>query len=265
MWVSKDNWNISSDTDTEIYIYYDNTESDNTTYVGDVGSRTEVWDSNFKGVWHGDAVSVVDSTSNNNDYSTGNLPDLVDAYIGKGLDFEKSNSDAIAVVENGSLDITDAITCQCWVKKESIDDYVRFISKQYNGVTTGTSCYQLGLTNAAKYRWSVGGAFDLQTSTTISNGVWYYLSGTYNKVTARAYVNASQVSFTSATAAIRTSNHNMSIANQYYNSSMNQYNFDGIMDEIRVSDVVRSAAWIKVDYYAQDDNILSFSAVETYS
>ena len=45
---------ISSSIDTELYIYYDSSEDDNTTYVGDVGSTPgqTVWDSNFKAVYH---------------------------------------------------------------------------------------------------------------------------------------------------------------------------------------------------------------------
>ncbi|GAF74980.1 unnamed protein product, partial [marine sediment metagenome] len=38
---------ISSATDTDFYFYYDSSQDDNTTYVGDSGSRTEVWDSNY--------------------------------------------------------------------------------------------------------------------------------------------------------------------------------------------------------------------------
>jgi hypothetical protein len=52
LWVSKSDWTISSTVDTNIYLYYCNSQPDNTDYVGDSGSRTEVWNSNFKGVWH---------------------------------------------------------------------------------------------------------------------------------------------------------------------------------------------------------------------
>jgi len=43
---------ISSSVDTDLYLYYDSTHADNTTYVGDTGSRTEVWNSDYKAVWH---------------------------------------------------------------------------------------------------------------------------------------------------------------------------------------------------------------------
>jgi hypothetical protein len=53
---------ISSTTDTDLYLYYDKDHAENTDYVGDTGSTSaqNVWDSNFKGVYHlqGDPTST---------------------------------------------------------------------------------------------------------------------------------------------------------------------------------------------------------------
>jgi hypothetical protein len=45
---------ISNTTDTDLYLYYDKDNAENTVYVGDTGSTpaNNVWDSNFKGVYH---------------------------------------------------------------------------------------------------------------------------------------------------------------------------------------------------------------------
>jgi hypothetical protein len=67
--------NVSSTTDTTLYLYYDHTHVDNTAYVGDVGSTPgqNVWDSNYVSVFHltessnGTAGEFKDSTSNHND------------------------------------------------------------------------------------------------------------------------------------------------------------------------------------------------------
>jgi len=72
LWVSKSDWTISSATDTDIYLYYDNTQPDNTTYVGNPNSTPaeNVWDSNFMMVQHlyeGSGTTVGDSTVNDND------------------------------------------------------------------------------------------------------------------------------------------------------------------------------------------------------
>lgn len=65
VWVSRTGWTISSTVDTDIYLYWDNAQPDNTTYVGDSGVRTEVWDSNFATVHHMNGIA--DSTSNHLD------------------------------------------------------------------------------------------------------------------------------------------------------------------------------------------------------
>ncbi len=45
---------VTHDADTEIYLYFDNGHADNTAYVGPINSipARNVWDANFKGVWH---------------------------------------------------------------------------------------------------------------------------------------------------------------------------------------------------------------------
>ena len=63
---------VSSTTDTVLYLYYDSAHVDNTNYVGDTGSTPaqKVWDSNFVGVWHltengnGTTGEYKDSTAN---------------------------------------------------------------------------------------------------------------------------------------------------------------------------------------------------------
>ena len=83
LWVSKSGWSISSSADTVIYLYYDATMDDNTTYVGDPGSRTEVWASAFVGVYgmaqDPTAGDILDSTVDNEDvrhYDTDTKPGL---------------------------------------------------------------------------------------------------------------------------------------------------------------------------------------------
>ncbi|MEA3323127.1 MAG: tail fiber domain-containing protein, partial [Patescibacteria group bacterium] len=43
-----------------------------------------------------------------------------------------------------------------------------------------------------------------------------------------------------------------------YNTSVDMY-FDGVIDELRISDgIVRSSAWLKADYYSNEDNLNTF-------
>jgi hypothetical protein len=72
---------IADTIDTKFYLYYDKTQSDNSTWVGDTGERaaTQVWNNAFSGVYHNKmkamtgASPFMDSTSNFNDGATVNL------------------------------------------------------------------------------------------------------------------------------------------------------------------------------------------------
>ena len=44
----------------------------------------------------------------------------------------------------------------------------------------------------------------------------------------------------------------------------NNMYMDGIIDEARVSNIVRSDAWIKANYYAQTDALVAWGAEEEY-
>lgn len=83
--------NLSGSNDTIIYMYYGYSKAD------DQSDKNNVWDTNFKGVWHleedpsGGAECILDSTSNGyTGTPEGSMTsgDLITAKIGKGIDFE---------------------------------------------------------------------------------------------------------------------------------------------------------------------------------
>ena len=93
---------IYSTVDTEFYMFYDSSVSDNVTYVGETTSSAakNVWDDNFVAVYHmaqdpsGTAPQILDSTSNeNNGTANGSMTssDLVDGFIGKAIEFDGSD------------------------------------------------------------------------------------------------------------------------------------------------------------------------------
>jgi hypothetical protein len=110
--------NISSTTDTEIYMYYGNSGA-----ITDNATTTGVWDNNFKGVWHLQENVVDestqagvhnDSTVNNNDGDQyGNNEIATGMY--QGQDFDGIN-DYISVDDDNTLDIIDAVTMEFWMK-----------------------------------------------------------------------------------------------------------------------------------------------------
>ncbi|MDH5691347.1 MAG: DUF2341 domain-containing protein, partial [Candidatus Bathyarchaeota archaeon] len=119
---------INSTADTDLYLYYDGSQSDNTAYVGDKESTPaqNVWNTNFKGVWHldedpsGTAPQMRDSTSNNNDGTSNGAMTSGDQIIGKidgSLDFDGTN-DYIQTTSS-ELKTLDNFTLSVWFKADS--------------------------------------------------------------------------------------------------------------------------------------------------
>jgi len=87
---------ISSTVDTEVEVFWDSTQDDNSTYVGVTGSTPAktVWDSDFIAVYHmaqdpsAGGACILDSTSNSNHgtpYGSMLTEDLVNADVGKAI------------------------------------------------------------------------------------------------------------------------------------------------------------------------------------
>lgn len=92
---------VSNSATTKLYIYYDNNQPNNSTYVGVVGSTPgqNVWDNDFLGVYHlaetpSGSNSIKDSTWRGCHASPQSTPDLSTiAQVDKSLDFERDDSE----------------------------------------------------------------------------------------------------------------------------------------------------------------------------
>lgn len=77
--VSKTGWTVSSSTDTDIYLYYDNTADHNTTYISKSGGTAaqSVWDSDFKAVYHMNDPDPTGTDELDDDFEDNNLTEYI--------------------------------------------------------------------------------------------------------------------------------------------------------------------------------------------
>jgi len=262
VWVSKSDWTIASGTDTEIYIYFDNTKADNTTYVGEPGDTVSqnVWNSDYLGVWHlgeqGDETpgEIKDSTLNNNDgevYGQNSVPTRVDAKIGKGQDFDPADHQLIQKMSTPAD--TSSISISAWVKHDTLPDSIQ----RYINV----------FAEAAVIRHNKNAIlqFYIKTDDTIRSvavpaaltvGDWYHVVGTWDGTTQKLYKNGVQIASAVPGGTLDSPTGETRIS--AWGEPM-----DGLIDEMRISNVARSAAWVKADFHSQNDNVVSFSSTET--
>lgn len=261
---------------TELYIYFDSAQPDNTTYVGDTGDTPaqSVWDSNFKLVMHmaqdpnGDVADAIkDSTSNANHGTPAGAmtsADLVDGKVGKAVDFD-GGDDKIATTTVGILGANPrtieavfkvtvgagssaggfvfwgtSLSGQKWnFRVDNLTGALRTECGDGNCVATN---------NVEDDNWHYG--ISLFNGTDIDEVV-HYLDGSIN-------ANTSSSSLTVNTG----DTYKITIGAQY---ATPWYHIPGIMDEVRVSNTARSAAWIKATYYSNWDELVSFGSIEEYS
>lgn len=250
IWVKIPNLNSTADSsNTAIFLWYGNAAV--TTFQG--GAAGSAWDIYFAGAWHlpnGSTLTALDSTSNGNN-GTLNGATPPSAAAGK-MDGAASFPSSAAYVDAGnsaSLNTSGAITVSCWINPAAWSGYVMVVTKN---VGTGTSGWWLGGSNSGWLDFKVG-ASDAQYRTfTPTAGTWYYITGIFNPSTSQAiYVNGVSKGTTAAPTSITTNSQTVQFGNsKYWDSST--YQFNGLIDEVHISNTARSASWITAEYNNQN-------------
>jgi hypothetical protein len=98
----------------------------------------------------------------------------------------------------------------------------------------------------------------LHGSTTLSATTWLHLVGTWNGTTRKVYLNGTEDGSGSKTGVITPDTRAMYIGGRAGTDLS-----AGIIDEVRASNKVRSAAWIKASYESEIDDLVDFGPEET--
>jgi hypothetical protein len=274
-WVKVTLTKDASDADDDvIYMYYGNTAATEPASDSTYGSEN-VWDSNYKGIWHlkespnGTTDEIKDSTLNTNHGTTVNGMDATDsvpAKIGQGLDLDGSpdvNGDRIEVPDSSSLDSTnDEATIQMWLWWQNVADgdhqLIMTSSNRYTtGAKDGYEWASQGDGDHFFYPW--GGSdsnYNITSGSPYTNQTWHHVVITLKDSTVREvdlYIDGNLVAW--ATENVPTNWTTLANpANWLWGGNPDRLtrHFDGVFDEIRVSDIRRSAEWIKTEYNNQD-------------
>src|SRR3989339_45020 len=217
--------NISSTTNTTLYMYYGNSgaSTDNATTTG-------VWDLDYKGVWHlhnNPSGTVIDSTLNGNNMTpdaTMNSTDLVAGRIGQAINFDGTGDELVNSSPSG-YGTPGNYSMSAWFYYDlNPSGYDNFYSH-----TTATGDYdpQWTMNNTAIEVYDNGG--DNPSFGTLIGG-----AGSWHKID---YIRA---------------------------SSLNGELWRGRLDEVRYSETARSTGWVKTEYNNQNNvnDFLSFEAEE---
>lgn len=243
---------LSHSVDIVIYLFYGNSS-----VTTDQSNKTGVWSSNFAGVWHfpnGVALTGADSTSNANN-ATVHGAGAASGVIGGGASFTSSSSQYISAADSTSLKPT-SLTFSFWMKRSgNQQQYAHLIVKGAGAAAPwGSYVFQLNDSGSDSSEASLFfGTTDNLTpgagypSGSFADGTWYYVVGTFDASSkvASGYKNGQLIG--SSTAAVGTISYDTAGLFFGHQPTFGQY-FNGAMDEVRVSNVARSAEWIATEY-----------------
>jgi len=264
---------LDDNSDTILYMYYGNPS------CGDQQNPEWVWDNNFVMVQHmvGYDNMIFDSTINNND---GTIYGAISTTgsIGSALHFDGDN-DYVSCAPNIVFDMDFPVTLDAWIYKEPGG------GNQGNGYD-GIICTDRFSNLYSGYRISLlgkqGDLYTFGAEFGDGNG----LGETHRRGKVKRYI-IEPYNYYKLTSVIKGPNdinlfiNGQDLADEYIgeantvgykggpcvigNSWYLDYNFHGMIDEVRVSNTARSSDWISTEYNNQNDpsDFLSFGPEET--
>ncbi len=235
---------------TLISLYYGGT------YSTFQSTATAVWDSNYKGVWHlpnGSSLSALDSTSNANDGTLSVSPPAAAAgKIDGSASFNGTSND---IAFGQTITDADAFTVSAWVNVTTgVGNTGFMLARGLDGFGSGWGIYFVGDVGGAPTCHVIltsGGTaeFVATASTTLSSGVWYYVSCKLTVNTSlKIYVNgAAEDTTTVNKTGLRSSTNGFHVGSEF------GFFYGSVIDEVRFSNsaTARSDDWILTEYRNQ--------------
>jgi len=247
---------VSSSSGTTFYIYYGNASA------SDGEDATNVWDSNFKirySMKDLTTTSVKDSTVNNNDGTKKGVgePTEIDGKIEKAQEFD-GNDDYIGA-ENTGVFSGGIVTVEFWVYVSSTNGYEGWLgigqsSSNRMDFVVDRNNLRLQFSSTPSGYWVAG------NSNALIDNAWNHVAWYFNQNNndLKFYTNG-VLQDLSYTVDCNTANIKVQIARRIDSTVYKKAK----IDEVRISNVARSTAWIKATYHAGNDSLLTFGTEET--
>ena len=163
------------------------------------------------------------------------------------LDFEKSSPDQYVdcgTAINSIFQGGEEVTVEAWVKVESIAGLPTILGNY----DSGSMQYLLRIDGGLPTFWvGTPGFTSCSATTSISTGVWTHISGTYDGTNIRIYVNGVLENTVAKTGVFAANSNSLKIGNSAITGSEE---FDGVIDDVRIWNCVKSDAAILADMNA---------------
>lgn len=259
---------VTSGINTQLYLYYESTQTDNTDYIADAPTAASgIWDSNYTGVWHmsqrpfvGATDTILESTSNNfhaTPSGSMNVGDFRISQIGRSIEFDGID-EYITVVSDSAFG-GGSITIETTVKTDQ-SATAQLVSRDDN---PDERVWQFKKNDAGNLEFVVfktdSQSVTVTGTTNISDDVHHGLVGTWDGTTVKVYIDGIEENSTVFSGTLNTATSNVLFGAA--ETDVPGY-FDGTIDDVRISNVARSGNWLRTAYQSDVDNLFSFDDAE---
>ena len=242
---------VSGGADTDFYIYYGNGTVAGLASSATYGSEN-VWSNNYGAVWHleeSSAENVKDSTSNDVDEGTpsSSATDIA-GKMGRAFDFNNSTNSIFFDTNVSAISPTAQVSMSMWFESDTqASDVLWYCRGDSTSKGHGIWFWDSNLRPSI----GSGGSGLIWTNVTyamsnINNGTWYHYTAAWDGSTAKHYVDGVERDSYSKTGAIQYSGTQCMIG-----SRASGDDYDGTIDEVRISTVGRSGGWVLTEYNNQ--------------
>lgn len=218
------------------------------------GNPTNVWDANYRTVNHlanGSALSTADSTSNaftlTNTASVGATTGQIDG----GASFNGSNQDLRSTANAYLAADATPYTISAWVNAASTSasdhNIIGYGLPTFSGASIQFS--RVG-SNWQLAQWGSAGYATAVMTGGVSVGTWQHAVGTWDGTNIRLYIGGT-IQATTAKGDRQRNGTYTSWGSDLPDVSGGQF-WDGSMDELRISNIARSADWIITEFNNQN-------------
>jgi len=238
VWVSVPT--IANNATTDLWMYYGDTAAT------DPQRDSQVWDSNFVGVWH--LADASDSTGNLTSVNQGAT--ATNGFVGPAMSFGGAE-----YLDTGASAHLNEWTIEVWINPSSSP-----VVTQSSGPISRGRNYQM--------QWDCGSiewcrSVNLRVPPTVSviafygdasESTWNQVTGTYDGTTLRTYLNGAITNVQAASGPPLTETGTTKLGARVDLTGF----YTGDVDEARISRIARSADYIAAHYRSTTDNYITF-------
>jgi hypothetical protein len=234
--------NLTDLNDNVFWMYYNNSGASNQQ------NASQVW-SDFKGVYHLKESGVQADSSAGSHNSTGSdgTPDyLQTGKIGNAVNFDAASNEYITFGNVADFDFSDNYTISAWFKTSQNSAYAGVMGK-LSVTASPYKGYSLQVHNAKPTLWFNGVATSGPSNA--NDNQWHFLYATRSGSNNTLYLDGGilQNNYTDSNS---TANSNSFYIGSWGNT---QYDFTGVIDEVTLTNMARSLAWMNVSYQNQNN------------